>query len=163
MATWEFVDCRENASNKTARLPGSKLEGVLSVSVGHSTGVPNHPLCDMNVNGVVYRGILRDTLVPFARQHLGHHFRYQDDNATPHHTRIVTDYLQQGDITKIHQPTQSPDGNPSSIRGTNGGVQSTTWINPRIKSMKSARPCWISGPISLWNACGVWWPASPGD
>ena len=40
---------------------------------------------DRNVNGAVYWDILRDTLVPFARQHFGENFRYQDDNATPHH------------------------------------------------------------------------------
>ena len=33
---------------------------------------------------------------------------------------------------------------------------------PHITSMNSARPCWISEPISLWNACSVWWPACPG-
>ena len=44
MATSEFVNCRENASSKTARLPGSQLEGVLFMSEGHSTRVPNHPL-----------------------------------------------------------------------------------------------------------------------
>lgn len=67
---------------------------------------------DRNVNGVVYRDILRDTLVPFARQHFGDNFRYQDDNATPHHARVVTAYLQQEDITKMEQPSRSPDCNP---------------------------------------------------
>ena len=67
---------------------------------------------DRNVNGVVYRDILRDTLVPFARQHFGDNFRYQDDNATPHRSRVVTDYLQQEDITKMDQPAISPDCNP---------------------------------------------------
>ena len=58
-------------------------------------------LLDRNVNGVVYRDILRDTLVPFAGQSIGVNFRYQDDNATPHRSGIVTDYLRQEDITKM--------------------------------------------------------------
>ena len=45
MAAWEFVNCWENASSKTARLPGFKLDGVLFMSGGHSTWVPNHVLC----------------------------------------------------------------------------------------------------------------------
>ena len=32
MATWEFIDCRENASTKTSRLPASRLEEILSMS-----------------------------------------------------------------------------------------------------------------------------------
>ena len=68
-------------------------------------------LLDRNVNGVAYRDILQDFLVPFVRQHFGDHFRYQDDNATPR-SRVVTDYLQQEDITKMDQPAQSPDCNP---------------------------------------------------
>ena len=47
---------------------------------------------DSNANGLVYRDILRDTLVPFARLHFGANFHYQDDNATPHDTRVVIAY-----------------------------------------------------------------------
>ena len=85
MAAWEFVDRRVNASSKTARMPGSKL-------------------------GVYWD--IWDNLVPFDRQHFGDHFRYQDDNATPHFSRVVTDYLQQEEITKMDQPAQYPDCNP---------------------------------------------------
>ena len=47
------------------------------------------------VNGVVYQDILRGTLVPCARQHFGDNFPYQDDNATSHCSRVMTDRLQQ--------------------------------------------------------------------
>ena len=47
-------------------------------------------LRDRNVNGVVHRDILWDSLVPFARKH---NFRYQDDNTMSHRTRVVIDYL----------------------------------------------------------------------
>ena len=43
MAIWEFIYCSENVSSNTVRLPGSKLEGLLSITRGHSTGVPNPP------------------------------------------------------------------------------------------------------------------------
>ena len=68
-------------------------------------------LLDRNDNGLVYRDILRDTLVYFARLHVGENFRYENDNASPHRSRVVTDYMQQEDITKMDQPVQSPDCN----------------------------------------------------
>ena len=49
--------------------------------------------------------------LPFARPHFGGNFCYHDDNATPHHSRVETDYLQQEDITNMDQPTQSSDCN----------------------------------------------------
>ena len=77
-------------------------------------------LLDRNVNGVVHRDILWDTLVPFARQHFGDDFRYQDDNATPHHSRVMTDYLQQEDITKMDQPANPLTATSSSMWGELG-------------------------------------------
>ena len=62
--------------------------------------------------GVLYRGILQNTLVPFARHYFGDNYRYQDDNATPHRARVVLDFLQQGNVTKMEQPPRSPDSNP---------------------------------------------------
>ena len=62
--------------------------------------------------GVLYRGILQYTLVPFARHYFGDNYRYQDDNATPHRARVVLDFLLQGNVTKMEQPPRSPDCNP---------------------------------------------------
>ena len=69
-------------------------------------------LPDGYLTGVLYRGILQNTLVPFARHYFGDNNRYQDDNATPHRARVVLDFLQQGNITKMEQPPRSPDCNP---------------------------------------------------
>ena len=46
----------------------------------------NSPLLlpDRYLTSQFYRGILRNTLVPFARQHFGDNYCYQDDNATPY-------------------------------------------------------------------------------
>ena len=64
------------------------------------------------LTGVLYRGILQNTLVPFARHYFGNNYRYQDDNATPHRARVVLDFLQQGNVTKMEQLPWSPDCNP---------------------------------------------------
>ena len=69
-------------------------------------------LPDGYLTGVLYRGILQNTLVPFARHYFGDDYRYQDDNATPHRARVVLDFLQQGNVTKMEQPPRSPDCNP---------------------------------------------------
>ena len=58
-------------------------------------------LPDGYLTGVLYRGILQNTLVPFARHYFGDNYRYQDDNATPHRARVVLDFLQQGNVTKM--------------------------------------------------------------
>ena len=69
-------------------------------------------LPDGYLTGVLYRGILQNTFVPFARHYFGDNCRYQDDNATPHRARVVLDFLQQGNVTKMEQPPRSPDCNP---------------------------------------------------
>ena len=69
-------------------------------------------LPDGYLTGVLYRDILQNTLVPFARHYFGDNYRYQDDNATPHRARVVLDFLQQGNVTKMEQPPRSPDCNP---------------------------------------------------
>ena len=109
-------------------------------------------LPDGYLTGVLYRGILQSTLVPFARHYFGDNYRYQDDNATPHRARVVLDFLQQGNVTKMEQPPRSPDCNPIEHLGTNWAEQSTLWtIRLRIL-MSFARPCWINGRRSLYNA-----------
>ena len=81
---------------------------------GASHGGAKSPrvLPDRYLTGELYRGILWNTLVPFARQHFGDNYRYQDDNATPHRARVVLDFLQQRNISKMEQPARSPNCNP---------------------------------------------------
>ena len=69
-------------------------------------------LPDGYLTGVLYRGILQNTLVSFARHYFGDNYRYQDDNATPHRARVIFDFLLQGNVTKMEQPPRSPDCNP---------------------------------------------------
>ena len=69
-------------------------------------------LLDGYLTGVLYKGIWQNTLVPFARHYLGDNYHCQDDNTTPHRARVVLDFLQQGNVTKMEQPPRSPDCNP---------------------------------------------------
>ena len=69
-------------------------------------------LPDGYLSGVLCRGILQNTLVPFSRHYFGDNYRYQDDNATRHRARVVLDFLQQGNVTKMEQLPRSPDCNP---------------------------------------------------
>ena len=67
---------------------------------------------DRYLSGELYSGILQNTLLLFARQHLGYNFCYQGNIATPHHAWVVLDFLQQGHITNMKQPARSPECNP---------------------------------------------------
>ena len=64
---------------------------------------------DQYLTSELYRGILQNTLVPFARQHFRDNYNYQNDNATPHRAWVAPDFLQQGNITKVTQSARSPD------------------------------------------------------
>ena len=77
-----------------------------------SAGQSHLVLLDRNVNGAVYRDILANSLLPFARRVFGDNFRYQDDNARPHRARVVEDYCAQNGIQGMEQPARSPDLNP---------------------------------------------------
>ena len=74
-------------------------------------------LPDRYLTGEFYRGILRNTLVPFAKQHFGDNNPYQDDNVTSHHASVVLDFLQQGNVTKTEHTVKSPDCNTNTYLG----------------------------------------------
>ena len=50
-------------------------------------------------------------MCPYAEA-IGDAFLLQDDNARPHRTRILDDYLQQETIMHMEWPARSPDLNP---------------------------------------------------
>ena len=143
-----------SASGQGARLIGSKLVVARSTYGELSTIAPNPLLCSLtDISPVCSIGAFcKNTLVPFARHYFGDNYRYQDDNATPHRARVVLDFLQQGNVTKMEQPPRSPDCNPIEHLGMNWAEQSALWtIRLRIL-MSFARPCWINGRRSLYNA-----------
>ena len=80
---------------------------------------------DRYLTSELYKSILRNNLVPFARQHFGDNYRYQDDNATPYPARVLLDFLQLGNVTKMEHPT---------------------WFRIVVSS---AKPCWMNDQKSL--------------
>ena len=113
-------------------------------------------LPDKCLTGELYRDILRNTLMPFARQHFGDNYRYQDDNATPHCVQVFLDFFQRDNVTKMEQSARSPDWNPINHiwedelgRAITSMVQSPVWTTrPRIL-VCSAKPCSVNGQKSL--------------
>ena len=77
----------------------------------HSSAKSHLVLPDRYLTSELYKGILRNTLVPFSRQHFRDNCRYQDDNVTPHHAGLILDFLQSGNVNKMEQPARSLDCN----------------------------------------------------
>ena len=90
-------------------------QGVIAARVGFTRATVNRILKRHAATGSLVpgksSGAPRKT-TPFARHYFGDNYRYQDDNATPHRARVVLDFLQQGNVTKMEQPPRSPDCNP---------------------------------------------------
>ena len=111
MAHWQHVIFSEeprfqlypvDGRLKVHHLPGDRFQqrcqgyrvqaagGSVHVSGTFHSGAKSFlVLSDRYLTSELYRGILRNTLMPFARQHLGDNYRYQDDNAAPHRARVV--------------------------------------------------------------------------
>ena len=94
-----------NGRLRVRRLPSERFEkrcqaykvqaddGSVHVWGAFHSGAKSHfVLPDRYLTSEHYMGILRNTLVPFARQHFEDNYHYQDDNATPHHARLVLDF-----------------------------------------------------------------------
>ena len=65
-----------------------------------------------NVNARTYKEILEVNLLPYAREQFQDNFVYQDDNAPPHRARLVRQFLDDNDVTRLDWPSKSPDLNP---------------------------------------------------
>ena len=109
MASLGYVVYLVSASSTGARLYGAQAGGgSVHIWGGGGGGGAFHSgvksplvLPDKYRTGELYRGILQNILVSFARQHFGDNYRYQDDNTTPHQSREVLDILQRGNVTKM--------------------------------------------------------------
>ena len=78
----------------------------------HAGGKSELVVFRANVNGARYRDIMRQNLLPWARQQFGYNFRYQDDNAPAHRARLVQNFMVQEGANVLAQPACSPDTNP---------------------------------------------------
>ena len=65
-----------------------------------------------NMTGIRYRdGIVQPNLIPFI-QAQANNVTFQQDNARPHVTRVVRDYLTQQNVDLLPWPAVSPDRSP---------------------------------------------------
>ena len=65
-----------------------------------------------NLTGLRYTDeILRPIAIPALRA-IGQGSIFQDDNARPHRARVVNDFLEQQEVTRLDWPAVSPDLNP---------------------------------------------------
>ena len=87
-------------------------------------------LPDGYLTSVLYRGIFQNTLVTFARHYFGDNYCFQDVNTTPHRARVVLNFLQQGNVTKMEQPPRSPDCNPKEHLWDELGQAISSMDNP---------------------------------
>jgi transposase len=64
-----------------------------------------------NMNGAMYREILKNQMAPHLRS-LGAGFTFQHDNDPKHTSKVVKNYLSNAKFTVMEWPSQSPDLNP---------------------------------------------------
>ncbi|KAJ3660639.1 hypothetical protein Zmor_005078 [Zophobas morio] len=69
-------------------------------------------VCERNMTSQIYEADIIDDIVDNYRYNLEPHFRFLDDNATPHRARRVTQRLQTLGIERLPLPARSPDLNP---------------------------------------------------
>lgn len=67
---------------------------------------------DGNLNGQRYLQEIVQPMVTVALQQIGQNAILQDDNATPHRSRVVNAFIRQAGITRMPWPANSPDLNP---------------------------------------------------
>jgi len=94
---------------------GTVVHGGGSVHVWaamHNGGKSELVILEENVNGVRYRNILEQHLLPWVRATFGENFAFPDDNAPPHRARVTIQFLEEEDIMTRPQPAKSPDLNP---------------------------------------------------
>lgn len=105
---------------------------------------------DRNVNAVVYRDILANSLLPYARGLFGDNFRYQDDNARPHRARLVEVYCAQQRVVGMEQPARSPDLNPIEHIWSDMSRELNNMDNPpqNLAELRAAL-------VNIWRDIGV--------
>ena len=77
-----------------------------------SKGLGRLHFIDGIMNSDMYIEILRDQMMPSAREVLGRRYLFQHDNDPKHTSKKVTAFLKQKKVKLLAWPPQSPDLNP---------------------------------------------------
>ena len=78
----------------------------------HFDGKSELVIVDGNMNQQVYRQVLRQNLLPWARDAFRNNFVLVQDNAPPHRARATMTFLENQDVEVMDWPARSPDMNP---------------------------------------------------
>lgn len=60
----------------------------------------------------IYRNILSDVMLPYARQNMAENWKFQQDNDPKHTAKVVKKWFEDNQVTVLEWPSQSPDLNP---------------------------------------------------
>ena len=74
-----------------------------------ANGVGPLKLIEGKLTGSVYRDILEDVMLPFARGSMPSDFIFQHDNDPKHTSKIVKQWIKQENLEVMIWPAQSPD------------------------------------------------------
>lgn len=109
---WREPGTRYHSSNIIER--DHYAGGGLMVWAGimQDTRTPLHVFDKGSVNGQRYRQEVLEPHVRLFRGAVGPEFIFMDDNARPHRTLMVDEYLESEDIQRMDWPSKSPDLNP---------------------------------------------------
>lgn len=134
LSFWAFSDectfevlCSQSRRKKWMKNEDRMLPGNLSLRAqgGHGKtmvwgvisahGVGPLIFIDGSITGETYRGIVRNTILPYLLGLLSEHgrpFTFVDDNAPAHNSRIVSETFENSGAQRVWWPPQSPDLNP---------------------------------------------------
>ena len=60
----------------------------------------------------IYKGIMKDIMLPHAKDKMLRGWTFQHDNDPKHTSKLVTEFLAQKKVRILEWPSQSPDLNP---------------------------------------------------
>ena len=78
----------------------------------HHGGKSELQILNETVNGARYKHLMENVALPYARGVFGENFVWQHDNAPAHKSHVVTNFLDEAEVTVLPWPATSPNLNP---------------------------------------------------
>uniref|UniRef100_A0A914XEH0 Tc1-like transposase DDE domain-containing protein n=1 Tax=Plectus sambesii TaxID=2011161 RepID=A0A914XEH0_9BILA len=100
--------------------------------------------------GHVYKSILEEVMLPFARRNMGRGWTFQQDNDPKHTSKQVTEWFQTKKVSKVAWPAQSPDLSPIEHlwRGVQRRMGDRKFSN-RDALFAAIKKTWESIPVTV--------------